>query len=389
MSAARRRPRGAAPPVAAQRASRAHRARTRSRPTRATLAGRRPTPHPAPRRRPGGRARALSLQLNAINFGSGWFPTLRKPRRAARASARSRPACARRARGRADELRRSTPQRVAADARPGPGPRADGALRRRTCASSARASRRARRRVPRLATRGDGSAVRLAEHLADAGRRLATIPFFKRAQIAAADLALRRPRARRDLEPPDAVRRQPRPPRAAPRRRPRLRRRSSSRASTPASCSSTTRPRRSRSARARVHAVELLVAAHGDHRAPRSTTCSGTAARSRATRRTRATARAAPPTEALETTDAPLLPRRSDASAMLGPSPGSGRSDVIGQATDRRWFVKVVERICSERQPPAGFGPRRGRSGTTSPGAVARPSRQACARRRRCASTGP
>ena len=42
---------------------------------------------------------AFSLTLNAVNFGSGWFPTLRKPS-GSRASARSRPGCAPAGRGR-------------------------------------------------------------------------------------------------------------------------------------------------------------------------------------------------------------------------------------------------------------------------------------------------
>ena len=73
------------------------------------------------------------------------------------------------------------------------------------------------------------------------------VPFFKRAQLAAADLHLQglAPAA---TPPADAVRRQPRAARAADRRRARLRPRRSSRASTARSCSSTTRPRRSRSA---------------------------------------------------------------------------------------------------------------------------------------------
>src|SRR3954465_14985148 len=39
-------------------------------------------PSPAPALEPGGAGEAgaaYSLQLNAVNFGSGWFPTLRKP----------------------------------------------------------------------------------------------------------------------------------------------------------------------------------------------------------------------------------------------------------------------------------------------------------------------
>ncbi len=53
--------------------------RTRSRRTRATLPAESP---PAPDLAPGAsdeERAAFGLQLNAVNFGSGWFPTLRKP----------------------------------------------------------------------------------------------------------------------------------------------------------------------------------------------------------------------------------------------------------------------------------------------------------------------
>ena len=163
-------------------------------------------------------------------------------------------------RGRRTSWPRSTPRGGRRDVRPGPRARADGPLRARTCASSASASATStaaassRSRAPATA-RPSGSPTTLAT-LADLARRLAlrrraTVPFFKRAQIAAADLALAGLAPGRRPRPPDAVRRQPRPARAAARRRARVRRRPRRRASTPASCSSTTRPRRSRSAPAR------------------------------------------------------------------------------------------------------------------------------------------
>ena len=49
---------------------------------------------------------AFSLTLNAINFGSGWFPTLRKPP-GCRASGPSRRGCGRTGRGRRASWRRS------------------------------------------------------------------------------------------------------------------------------------------------------------------------------------------------------------------------------------------------------------------------------------------
>jgi hypothetical protein len=155
---------------------------------------------PAPDLAPGApeeQRAAFGLQLNAVNFGSGWFPTLRKPAglsgfRTVEAGLKAR------------------------------GPWSAGTLTQVDAADAAatfggqdpahelmelfaRALRELGEHVLaqhggsflRLARAGDGSAVALAEHLAalptwldvspyDGGR----IPFFKRAQLAAADLHL-------------------------------------------------------------------------------------------------------------------------------------------------------------------------------------------------------
>ena len=160
--------------------------------------------------------------------------------------------------------RRSRATEVAATLRAGPRARADGPLRappqrarRATIDGSFLAfARAARRRVEALATE-------LAE-LGDLARRLART----RAATSRSSSAPRSPpptsplaglTTRRRPRPADAVRRQPRPPRPAHRRRARASTTASSPASTPGSCSSTTRPRRSRSAPCALHAVELLV----------------------------------------------------------------------------------------------------------------------------------
>ena len=169
--------------------------RRRSSPTRARCRRSR-------RRRPTSRARSLeeraafSLTLNAINFGSGWFPTLRKPAGpVGLPHGRGRPARPRAVDG--GELARDRDAGGRGDVRAGPGARADGAVHAR----AARA-RRARSRVEYfgrflgLVRSAEGSAERLAETLATwptwhdvssyEGER---VPFYKRAQIAAADLA--------------------------------------------------------------------------------------------------------------------------------------------------------------------------------------------------------
>jgi hypothetical protein len=139
---------------------------------------------------------AFSLTLNAINFGSGWFPTLRKPPglsgfRTVEAGLRAHgpwPAA---------ELQRMEPARIAAALGQDP--------EHELMSLFARALRELGERVRdehggsflALARSGDGSVVTLAEHLAGwpTWRDVSShdgepVPFFKRAQIAAADLHL-------------------------------------------------------------------------------------------------------------------------------------------------------------------------------------------------------
>jgi hypothetical protein len=139
---------------------------------------------------------AFSLTLNAINFGSGWFPTLRKPPglsgfRTVEAGLRAHgpwPAA---------ELQRMEPARIAAALGQEP--------EHELMPLFAQALRELGDRVRdehggsflALARSGDGSAVALAERLAGwpTWRDVSThdgepVPFFKRAQIAAADLHL-------------------------------------------------------------------------------------------------------------------------------------------------------------------------------------------------------
>jgi hypothetical protein len=140
---------------------------------------------------------AFSLQLNAVNFGSGWFPTLRKPPglsgfRTVEAGLRARGPWSAEALTRVD----------AAEAAVAFGGQDPG---HELMALFAAALNELGQHVLAghggsflaLARCGDGSAVALAEHLA----RLSTwrdvspydgadVPFFKRAQLAAADLHL-------------------------------------------------------------------------------------------------------------------------------------------------------------------------------------------------------
>ena len=147
------------------------------------------------------------LTLNAINFGSGWFPTLRKRDGLSGYRTVEAGTAAPRAVERGASSRRSRPPR-SRGVRPGSRARADGALRgraaraRRTASAtsaSARSSRSSAGRAARPCALPSGSR---------AGRRGTTcrattasaVPFYKRAQIAAADLALagsRRPRTSR------------------------------------------------------------------------------------------------------------------------------------------------------------------------------------------------
>ena len=145
---------------------------------------------------------AFGLQLNAVNFGSGWFPTLRKPPgltgfRTVEAGLRPAGPWTRR------RSTRSTPPRW--PPRSGRTPSTSSwRCSRPRCASSARCAAPVRpRRFLALARAGDGTAVEIAEHLA----ALPTwpdlspydgedVPFFKRAQLSAADLHLQGSRPR-------------------------------------------------------------------------------------------------------------------------------------------------------------------------------------------------
>jgi putative queuosine salvage protein len=149
---------------------------------------------------------AFSLTLNAVNFGSGWFPTLRKPPglsgfRTVEAALRRRGPWA------ASELAAIAVDEVAATF----GQDSEHELMRHF----ARHLRELGERVSAdhggsflaLARSGNGSAVVLAELLAtwptwrDVSPYDGTdVPFFKRAQIAAADLALSRIAPAGDLD---------------------------------------------------------------------------------------------------------------------------------------------------------------------------------------------
>jgi hypothetical protein len=155
---------------------------------------------PAPDLAPGApdeRRAAFGLQLNAVNFGSGWFPTLRKPEglsgfRTVEAGLRQRGPWT------AEELTRVDAEAAAATF-------GSQDPEHELMPLFARALRELGEHVLAghggsflaLARCGDGSAVALAEHLAalptwndvspyDGAR----VPFFKRAQLAAADLHL-------------------------------------------------------------------------------------------------------------------------------------------------------------------------------------------------------
>jgi hypothetical protein len=139
---------------------------------------------------------AFSLTLNAVNFGSGWFPTLRKPPglsgfRTVEAALR------RRGPWPADELVALDVDTVAATFGQDPGHELMTLFTRHLCELGERARDEHGGSFLALARAGDGSAVALAERLAtwptwrdvspyDSGE----VPFFKRAQIAAADVAL-------------------------------------------------------------------------------------------------------------------------------------------------------------------------------------------------------
>jgi len=157
---------------------------------------------PAPDLAPGApeeRRAAFGLQLNAVNFGSGWFPTLRKPPglsgfRTVEAGLKARgPWSAR-------ELRQVDAAEAAATfGGQDPGHELMGLFARALRALGDHVLERHDGSFLRLARCGEGSAVALAEHLAsvETWRDVSTyggeqVPFFKRAQLAAADLHLQR-----------------------------------------------------------------------------------------------------------------------------------------------------------------------------------------------------
>jgi Potential Queuosine, Q, salvage protein family len=142
---------------------------------------------------------AFGLQLNAVNFGSGWFPTLRKPAglsgfRTVEAGLKARGPWS------AQELTRVDAAEAAATfGGQDPGHELMALFARALNELGAHVLARHGGSFLALARCGDGSAVRLAEHLAALptwadvstydGER---VPFFKRAQLAAADLHLQR-----------------------------------------------------------------------------------------------------------------------------------------------------------------------------------------------------
>jgi hypothetical protein len=154
---------------------------------------------PAPDLEPGAadeHRAAFQLTLNAINFGSGWFPTLNKPpglsgfRTVEAGLKRHGP-------WPADELATMPPHTIAAALGQDPGHELMALFARALNELGAKVAGEHGGAFLNLARAGDGSAEALAAHLAtwptwhdvspyDGDR----VPFFKRAQIAAADLAL-------------------------------------------------------------------------------------------------------------------------------------------------------------------------------------------------------
>lgn len=155
---------------------------------------------PAPDLAPGAtdeRRAAFGLQLNAVNFGSGWFPTLRKPPglsgfRTVEAGLKAHGPWS------AEELTRvEAADAAAAFGGQDPGHELMALFARALSELGAHVRDRHGGSFLALARCGEGSAVALAEHLAGlptwldvspyGGER---VPFFKRAQLAAADLHL-------------------------------------------------------------------------------------------------------------------------------------------------------------------------------------------------------
>jgi hypothetical protein len=139
---------------------------------------------------------AFSLTLNAINFGSGWFPTLRK---APGLSGFRTVEAGLRAHGpwTADQLAAMTPEEIAAAVEQDPDHELMGhfAVHLRELGERVRDEHGGS--FLTLARSGDGAAVALVAYLGswDTWRDVSVydgepVPLFKRAQIAAADLAL-------------------------------------------------------------------------------------------------------------------------------------------------------------------------------------------------------
>ena len=140
------------------------------------------------------RGAAHLLQLDAINFGSGWFPTLRKPpglsgfRTMERGLLEHGPWSA-------DALQRVDAAECAAAFGQEPGHPLMALFATALVELGAHVEREHGGAFLALAHAGDGSAVALAEHLAalPSWRDVSTydgapVPFFKRAQLTAADL---------------------------------------------------------------------------------------------------------------------------------------------------------------------------------------------------------
>jgi hypothetical protein len=139
---------------------------------------------------------AFSLTLNAINFGSGWFPTLRK---APGMSGFRTVEAGLRAHGpwTAETLAAMTREEIAGAVGQDAGHELIGHFSTHLRELGERVRDEHDGSFLALARSGDGSAVRLATELArrPAWRDVSpyhgeSVPFFKRAQIAAADLAL-------------------------------------------------------------------------------------------------------------------------------------------------------------------------------------------------------
>lgn len=141
---------------------------------------------------------AFFLTLDAINFGSGWFPTLRKrPGRSGyyTVALGLRDRFAAHGPWSADELRALTAREIAATLGQDPGHELMALFARALNDLGARVADDHGGSFEAVARAAGGSAVALAELLAgwdsfaDRSRyRGRTVPFFKRAQIAAADL---------------------------------------------------------------------------------------------------------------------------------------------------------------------------------------------------------